>query len=47
VKCFVCGNIGQKSWECPDRKRDGGGEAHISEGRGEMLRQKMQKVENP
>jgi hypothetical protein len=30
VKCFVCGNIEHKSWECPDRKRDGGGEAHIS-----------------
>jgi hypothetical protein len=30
VKCFVCGKIGHKSWECPNRKMDGGGEAHIS-----------------
>jgi hypothetical protein len=31
VKCFFCGNIGHKSWESPDRKRDGGGKNHISE----------------
>jgi hypothetical protein len=30
IKCFVCGNIRHISFECPDRKRDGG-EAHISE----------------
>jgi hypothetical protein len=31
IKCFVCGKIGHKFYECTDRKRDGGGEAHISE----------------
>jgi len=31
IKCFVYGNIKHKSWECPNRKGDGGGEAHISE----------------
>jgi hypothetical protein len=31
IKCFVCGKIKHKYFECPDRKRDGGGEAHISE----------------
>jgi hypothetical protein len=28
VKCFVCGKIGRKSYECPNRKKDGG-ETHI------------------
>jgi hypothetical protein len=30
VKCYNCGKEGYKSWECPDRKREGG-EAHIVE----------------
>jgi hypothetical protein len=30
VKCYTCGKEGHKSWECPDRKREGG-EAHIVE----------------
>jgi hypothetical protein len=30
IKCFICGKIEQKYFECPDGKRDGGGEAHIS-----------------
>jgi hypothetical protein len=25
IKCFFCGKIGHKSWECLDRKIDGGG----------------------
>jgi hypothetical protein len=31
IKCFFCGNIGHKYFECPNRKIHGGGEAHISE----------------
>jgi hypothetical protein len=30
VKCFVCGKIEHKSYECPYRKKDGG-ETHIVE----------------
>ena len=30
MKCFVCGKNGHKSYECPDRKKEGG-ETHISE----------------
>jgi hypothetical protein len=30
VKCFVCGKNGHKSYECPDRKKEGG-ETHIVE----------------
>jgi hypothetical protein len=33
VKCFVCGKIRHKSYECPDRKKDGG-ETHIAEAQG-------------
>jgi hypothetical protein len=32
VKCFVCGKIRHKSYECPDRKK--GGETHIVEAQG-------------
>jgi hypothetical protein len=33
VKCSVCGKIGHKSYQCPDKKKDGG-ENHISEAQG-------------
>jgi hypothetical protein len=32
VKCFVYGKIRHKSYECPDRKKDG--ETHIAEAQG-------------
>jgi hypothetical protein len=28
IKCFTCGKIGHKSYECPDKKKEGG-ETHI------------------
>jgi hypothetical protein len=31
VRCYTCGKAGHKSWECPKRKKEGEGEAHISE----------------
>jgi hypothetical protein len=30
ITCFTCGKDGHKSYECPEKKREGG-EAHISE----------------
>jgi hypothetical protein len=33
VKCFVCGKIRYKSYECPYRKKDGG-ETHITKAQG-------------
>jgi hypothetical protein len=29
IKCFTCGENGHKSYECPDRKKEGG-ETHIA-----------------
>jgi hypothetical protein len=37
---------GHKSYECPDRKKEGG-ETHIAEAQDGMLRQKMLRVEDP
>jgi hypothetical protein len=31
VKCYAGGKTGNMSWECPEKKKYGGGEAHISE----------------
>jgi hypothetical protein len=31
VRCYACGKIGHMSWECHEKKKEGGGEAHISE----------------
>jgi hypothetical protein len=33
IKCFTCGKNGHKSYECPDRKKEGG-ETHIAEAQG-------------
>jgi hypothetical protein len=33
VKCFTCGKVRHKSYECPDRKKEGG-ETHISKDEG-------------
>jgi hypothetical protein len=30
IKCFTCGKSGHKSYECPDKKKEGG-ETHIAE----------------
>jgi hypothetical protein len=29
IKCFMCGNVEHKSYECLDRNKEGG-EAHIA-----------------
>jgi hypothetical protein len=31
VKYYACGKIRHMSWECPEKKKEGGGEAHILE----------------
>jgi hypothetical protein len=36
VKCFVYGKNGHKSYECPDRKKEGG-ETHIAEAQGQNV----------
>ena len=33
MKCFFYGKVGHKSYECPDKKKDGG-ETHIFEAQG-------------
>ena len=36
MKCFVCRKIRHKSYECPDKKKDGG-ETHIAEAQGQNV----------
>jgi hypothetical protein len=36
VKCFVCGKNKHKSYDCPDRKKEGG-ETHIVEAQGQNV----------
>ena len=31
VRFYACGNIGHMSWECPDKNKEGRGQAQISE----------------
>jgi hypothetical protein len=31
VRCYACRKTGHMSWECPEKNKEGGGEAHISE----------------
>jgi hypothetical protein len=42
VKCFVCGKIRHKSYECPDKKKYGG-ETHIVEAQGRNVEAKYAK----
>jgi hypothetical protein len=44
VKCFTCGKVGHKSYECPDRKKEGG-KLTLPKLKDKMLRQKMLRVE--
>jgi hypothetical protein len=36
VKCFICGKIRHKSYECLDKKKDGG-ETHITKAQGQNV----------
>ena len=33
MKCFTCGKVGHKSYECPNKKKEGG-ETHIAKAQG-------------
>jgi hypothetical protein len=45
VKCYAYGKTGHMSWECPEKKKDGGGEAHISEAQKRNVEVEMKEEE--
>jgi hypothetical protein len=46
VKCYACGKVGNMSWECPKRKRERGGEAHISEAQNNVEEEATEEGQN-
>jgi hypothetical protein len=43
VRCHTRGKVGHESWECPERKKEGEGEAHILEAQKRNVEAKEEK----